>query len=144
MTNRTSVVILTIGITAVLIGCGGKVGVNTSSNANNRPAGTNGPATNSNANATTGSAANAPVTVTGKWEMVGKEGDWNGTVDMVGMDGFIWSIESDGSLYKTDPATGNFTQIVDKGSFSHLKLLEGMDHVLWTVEGDTLYKNDPA
>ncbi|MDX6384623.1 MAG: hypothetical protein QOK48_2196 [Blastocatellia bacterium] len=84
------------------------------------------------------------VQVTGKWELVGKEGDWKGTVDMVGMDGFIWSVEADGSLYKTDPATGNFTQVGDKGAFTKLKLIEGMDHVLWTVEGDSLYKSDPA
>jgi len=63
---------------------------------------------------------------------------------MVGMDGFLWSVEPDGSLYKTDPATGNFTQVGDKGSFAKLKHLEAMDHLLWTVEGDTLYKSDPA
>jgi hypothetical protein len=84
------------------------------------------------------------VTVTGKWEKVGNEGDWKATVDMVGMDGFLWSIEADGSLYKTDPATGNYTLVGDKGSFRNLKHLEAMDHMLWTVEGDTLYKSDPA
>jgi len=63
---------------------------------------------------------------------------------MVGMDGYIWSVEANGSLYKTDPATGNFTEVGEKGSFQNLKLIEGMDHMLWTVEGDTLYKTDPA
>ncbi len=96
---------------------------------------------------TTSSSSSTPradVTVTGKWELVGKEGDWKGTVDMVGMDGYIWSVEADGSLFKTDPATGTFTQVGEKGSFQHLKMIEGMDHLLWTVEGDTLYKSDPA
>src|SRR6266852_1148607 len=94
-------------------------------------------------NASNSSSAAAPVSVTGKWELVGKEGDWKGTIDMVGMDGFLWSVEPDGSLYKTDPATGNYTQVGDKGSFQKLKLFEGMDHMLWTVEGGTLYKTDP-
>ncbi len=81
---------------------------------------------------------------TGKWELVGKEGEWKDTIDMVGMDGFLWSVEKDGSLYKTNPATGNYVQVGDKGSFKRLKLFEGMDHMLWSVEGDTLYKSNPA
>ena len=132
-------------LAAMSIGCSGKVTVNSSNaSANNSAPPTNSPVANNNSNSATNSAPNAPVTVTGKWEMVGKEGDWKDTVDMVGMDGFLWSIEADGSLYKTDPATGNYTQVGDKGSFSKLKHLEAMDHMLWTVEGDTLYKNDPA
>lgn len=83
------------------------------------------------------------VAVTGKWEMVGKEGDWQGTVDMVGMDGYLWSVKADGSLYKTDPAGGDSRQVGDKGSFQRLKLIAGMDHMLWSVEDDTLYKSDP-
>ncbi len=110
-----------------------------------KPANTAAPAASpASANTTAPSTSARPdVTVTGKWELVGKEGDWKGTIDMVGMDGFIWSVEKDGSLYKTDPATGNFTQVGDKGSFQNLKLIEGMDHMLWTVEGDSLYKSDP-
>jgi len=112
-----------------------------------KPANTAAPAT-SPAATTTSSTAPATTTrqdvaVTGKWELVGKEGEWKGTVDMVGMDGYIWSVESDGSLFKTDPATGNYTQVGEKGSFQRLKLIEGMDHMLWTVEGDSLYKSDP-
>src|SRR5258706_774726 len=103
------------------------------------------PANSTAANTSTSSSTpRKDVEVTGKWELVGKEGDWKGTVDMVGMDGYIWSVEADGSLYKTDPANGTFTQVGDKGAFQHLKLIEGMDHLLWTVEGDTLYKSDPA
>lgn len=125
--------------------CSGKVSVNSSNAPANKPATTPSPTTaNTNAAESNNKDSAAPVTVTGKWEMVGKEGDWKNTVDMVGMDGFLWSVEADGSLYKTDPATGNYTQVGDKGSFSKLKHLEAMDHMLWTVEGDTLYKSDPA
>jgi hypothetical protein len=133
-----------LALATMITACSGNVAVNSSNTPANKPAAASPAAsTNSNSSAST-STSNAPVTVTGKWEMVGKEGDWKGTVDMVGMDGFLWSIEADGSLYKTDPATGNYTQVGDKGSFSKLKHLEAMDHMLWTVEGDTLYKSDPA
>ena len=134
-----------LALAVMTIGCAGKVAVNSSNTPANKAATTNSPAANTNSNSTAATTnPTAPVTVTGKWEMVGKEGDWKDTVDMVGMDGFLWSIEADGSLYKTDPATGNYTQVGDKGSFRKLKHLEAMDHILWTVEGDTLYKNDPA
>ena len=115
-----------------------------------KPANTSAPAASPAASTTTSTTTTAPstaarpdVTVTGKWELVGKEGAWKGTVDMVGMDGFIWSVEKDGSLYKTDPATGGSSLVGEKGSFQNLKLIEGMDHMLWTVEGDSLYKEDP-
>src|ERR1051325_4417739 len=144
--QRIPMVITFAVLASLLIACGSRTSVNAPANTNaNRPAATASPAANSNSTAsTTSTDSNAAVTVTGKWEMVGKEGDWKGTVDMVGMDGFLWSVEADGSLYKTDPATGNFTQVGEKGSFTKLKHLEAMDHLLWTVEGDTLYKSDPA
>jgi hypothetical protein len=143
---KTLSLIFVLTLALACFSCGGKVSVNNSNAGANRPANATSPAsTNSNAAASsTTNNSSAPVTVTGKWEMVGKEGDWKDTVDMVGMDGFLWSVEADGSLYKTDPATGNFAQVGDKGSFQKLKHLEAMDHMLWTVEGDTLYKSDPA
>jgi hypothetical protein len=125
-----------IGLMIAVSSCGG----NTTAPAG--PSTATSPASTTSTSSTT--SPRADVTVTGKWELVGKEGDWKGTIDMVGMDGFIWSVESDGSLFKTDPATGNFTQVGEKGSFQRLKLIEGMDHTLWSVEGDTLYKSDPA
>ena len=135
---------LGLAFAALTIACSGKVTVNSSNTSANRPATTNSPAANTNSNSSAANGnANAPVTVTGKWEMVGKEGEWKSTVDMVGMDGFLWSIEADGSLYKTDPATGNYTQVGDKGSFRNLKHLEGMDHMLWTVEGGPIPVTTP-
>lgn len=83
------------------------------------------------------------VTVTGKWELVGKEGEWKNAVEIVAMDGLLWSVEKDGSLYKADPATGKRTQVGPKGSFESIQNLEGMDHMLWSIEAGTLYKNDP-
>src|SRR4051812_45653663 len=75
--------------------CSGKVSVNNSNTSANRPATASSPApTNPNSTASPTSDSGAPVTVTGKWEMVGKEGDWKDTVDMVGMDSFLWSVEA--------------------------------------------------
>lgn len=88
-------------------------------------------------------AGRPDVTVTGKWELVGKEGEWKNAIELVAMDGFLWSIEKDGSLYKTDPATGKRTQVGEKGSFEKTQNLEGMDHLLWSIEAGSLYKNDP-
>ena len=136
MIRKATLLSVFVGLMIAISSCGGKTAA---------PAASSTPKTTSPAS--TSSSSSAPrteVTVTGKWELVGKEGDWKGTVDMVGMDGFIWSVEADGSLYKTDPATGNFTQVGEKGAFQRLKLIEGMDHLLWSVEGDTLYKSDPA
>ena len=83
------------------------------------------------------------VQVTGKWELVGTEGEWKNAVEMVAMDGALWSVEKNGSLYKTDPATGKRTQVGEKGSFESIQNLEGWDHMLWSIEAGTLYKNDP-
>ena len=138
--KKATFVIVLVGL--MFVGsCGGGKPANTA----NTAAPTTSPASaNTNTpSAPTTSSGRPDVTVTGKWELVGKEGDWKRTVDMVGMDGFIWSVEANGSLYKTDPATGNYTEVGEKGSFQRLKLIEGMDHMLWTVEGDSLYKSDP-
>ena len=108
---KSPVFVLAVALAATVMSCGNKAENTPSNTASNRPATTSSPAANtSGASSSSATGANAPITVTGKWEMVGKEGDWKATVDMVGMDGFLWSVEADGSLYKTDPATGNFTQ----------------------------------
>lgn len=138
MSRRVSLLSMMVGLLIAVSSCGSK----TTAPASPSPAAS--PARTSSAATSSTTPVPAEVTVTGKWELVGKEGDWKGTIDMVGMDGFIWSVEADGSLFKTDPATGNFTNVGDKGAFTKLKLIEGMDHMLWTVEGDSLYKSDPA
>ena len=83
------------------------------------------------------------VTVTGKWEQVGKDGEFKNVVDMVAMDGFLWGVKKDGSLFKMDPNTAKSTQVGEKGSFENLENFEGWDHMLWSIEAGTLYKNDP-
>src|SRR6266576_4801528 len=134
MRNATLVMIL--GVLVIVSSCGGA-----------KPTNTAGPAASPTAKTTTTTASTAStrqdVTVTGKWELVGQEGEWKNTVGIVAMDDALWSVEKDGSLFKTDPATGNHTQMGDKGSFERLQNLEGMDHMLWSIEAGSLYKNDP-
>ncbi len=77
-----------------------------------------------------------------KWEQVGKKGDWANTVEVVAMDGFIYSIEKDGTLFKTDK-TGKYEQLGDKGAFKNVDNLAALDGWLWTVEGGILYKSNP-
>jgi hypothetical protein len=134
MIKKAMVLSLLGGLSIALSSCGSKT------TAPAAPVAKTSPATTTTAPSTSSSAE---VAVTGKWEMVGKEGEWQGTVDMVGMDGFIWSVKANGSLYKTDPNSGTSTQVGEKGSFERLKLIVGMDHKLWSVEKDTLYKSDP-
>jgi len=131
---RKATLVMIFGGLVIVSSCGGS-----------KPANTAGPvASPGSANTSAPStSARQEVTVTGKWELVGKEGEWKNTIGLVAMDDSLWSVEKDGSLYKTDPATGNHTQVGDKGLFENLQNLEGMDHLLWSVEAGTLYKNDP-
>ena len=136
--NR-NIILATLLLSMMLLlgGCGSK----TSAPATPTPS--TSPASRASSSTST-STPSQVVTVTGKWELVGKEGDWRDSVDMVAMDGMLWSVQKDGSLFKIDPANGSPTQIGGKGSFEKLQNLEGMDHMLWSIEEGTLYKNDPA
>jgi hypothetical protein len=138
MNRKIMLATVLIGLMIALSGCGSKP--------TNAPAAAS-PATSpaSTTSSTTSSATSRPeVNVTGKWELVGKEGDYRTTVGMVAMDNMLWTVQKDGSLYKVDPSNGASTKIADKGSFEKLENLEGMDHMLWSVESGTLYKNDSA
>src|SRR5882762_2206356 len=76
------------------------------------------------------------------WQQIGKAGEWSETVAMAGMNGLIWSIESDGTLFKTDKR-GNYEQVGPKGSFQHVTMIEALDGLPYTIEGGTLYLTDP-
>ena len=78
---------------------------------------------------------------TGKWELSGEGGGWNKTIAMAGLNGILYSIEPDGSLWKTDKS-GNDTQI-DKGDFKGCTDLAAMNGKLWTIEEGSLYWTEP-
>ena len=127
-----------IGLLTVLAACGGKT------TAPSTPAASTSPAARSSSSAPS-SAAREDVTVTGKWELVGKEGEWKGTRDMVGMDGYIWSVEANGSLYKTDPATGKWERSGEGGGWARTIDMVGLNGILYSVEPDgSLWKTDKS
>src|SRR5437588_211144 len=132
MIKKVMFAIVLIGLMIAISSCGG----NTTAPA--------GPPTTTSPARTTSTPASSPraeVTVTGKWELAGKEGARKGTVDMVGMDGHTWSGEADGSLWKTDKS-GNDT-LIDKGGFKGITQLTTMGGKLYTIEEGTLYQTDP-
>ncbi len=81
--------------------------------------------------------------VSADWKQIGEAGEWSQTVAMTGMNGDIWSIEADGTLFQTDKS-GHYEQIGPKGFFKHASTLEGLDGLLYTIEGGTLFRTDPA
>src|SRR6185503_15609226 len=66
---------------------------------------------------------------TGKWERMGEGGGWGKTVAMAGLNGTLYSVEPDGSLWKTD-----------KGCTD----LAALDGRLWTLENGILYSTEPT
>jgi hypothetical protein len=74
-----------------------------------------------------------------RWQQVGTKGDWENTIAMVADRGFLWSVEADGTLFKTDK-DGNYEQVGPKGILSEVTLIVAMDNALYVVENGTLYR----
>ncbi|MCX6557293.1 MAG: hypothetical protein NTW95_07695 [Candidatus Aminicenantes bacterium] len=80
----------------------------------------------------------------GSWKVVGKTGDWAGTIAGVALDGRIYTAESSGALYVTDPATGVWKQI-GKSDFANTKFLFAAGGKLLSIEKDgSLYAIGPV
>src|SRR5438128_99864 len=89
------------------------------------------------------SVSPALAQIPANWKQIGAAGEWSHTVAMTGMNGHLWSIEADGTLYVTD-LSGSYAQVGPKGFFAHVTMLEGLDGKLYTIEQGTLYATDPA
>ncbi|MEP7324159.1 MAG: hypothetical protein ABI761_19675, partial [Saprospiraceae bacterium] len=76
-----------------------------------------------------------------QWQQVGKKGDWEHTIDVVALGGKLYSIEKDGTLFKTDK-DGYFEQVGAKGAFDNVDVLVALDGEIWTVEDGSLYHNN--
>jgi len=50
------------------------------------------------------------VSFSQQWQQVGKVGEWSTTIDVIAMNGFLYSIEKDGTLFKSDK-NGNHQQV---------------------------------
>src|SRR5215213_1661916 len=79
----------------------------------------------------------------GTWRQIGEQGDWEGTVAMTAMNGMIWSIEADGTLFSTTRG-GEYEQVGPRGAFKNATMLEALDGNLYTIENGTLYRTNPT
>jgi hypothetical protein len=77
-----------------------------------------------------------------QWVQIGKKGDWANTVDVVAMGGYLYSIEKDGTLFRTDKQ-GNYEQLGNKGAFDNADVLVALDNEIWTIEDGSLYRTNP-
>jgi len=59
-----------------------------------------------------------------QWAQVGAVGDWKNTIDVVSMNGSFYSLEADGTLFKTDK-NGTFNQIGERGFFENADFFSG-------------------
>jgi hypothetical protein len=75
---------------------------------------------------------------------VGAAGGWANTIAGVGMKGKIYTVESGGALYATDPATGSWKQL-GKPDFANTAFIFDAGGKLCTIEKDgSMYLVDPA
>jgi hypothetical protein len=80
----------------------------------------------------------------GSWKAVGKAGDWAGTIAGVALDGRIYTVESSGALYVTEPAAGAWKQVGNK-DFANTQFLFAAIGKLFSIEKDgSLYVISPA
>jgi hypothetical protein len=77
-------------------------------------------------------------------KQIGKAGDWRGTIAGVGMNNLIYTVESSGALYATDPSTGSWKQF-GKNDFASTVFMFAGDNQLFSIEKDgSLYAINPT
>ena len=80
----------------------------------------------------------------GSWKQVGKAGDWAGTIAGVALNNKVYTIETSGALYVTDPTSGVWKQI-GKNDFANTKFLFAAAGKLFSIEKDgSLYAISPV
>ena len=58
---------------------------------------------------------------------------------MTASDGFIWSIEEDGTLFKTD-SNGQYEQIGPNGDMNAVEFIVSLDGFFYIVENGSLFR----
>jgi predicted secreted protein len=77
-------------------------------------------------------------------KQVGQPGAWKATIAGVGMGGKLYTVESSGVLYVTDPASGSW-KAIGKPEFKNTRFLFASGGMLYTIEKDgSLYVVSPA
>ncbi len=76
----------------------------------------------------------------GEWKQVGKKGDWVGTIAGATINQKIYTTESNGALYVTDPSGGSWKQL-GKPEFKNTKFMFAAGAYIYTIEtSGTLYQ----
>ena len=84
----------------------------------------------------------AQTVVKGVRERVGNVGEWGRTGELAAVAGSIWSLEQDGTLYRTDKS-GKYVQLSDKGGLKDAGKLTGLDGKAYYLVNGTLFVIDP-
>ncbi|HWA97086.1 MAG TPA: hypothetical protein VG713_01275, partial [Pirellulales bacterium] len=79
-----------------------------------------------------------------EWQRLGLAGDWYGTIAAVSLNDWIYTVERGGGLYRTNPYTGQWTQ-VGYAEFGNTAYLFAVGDWLYTIEYDgSLYRVSPG
>ena len=80
----------------------------------------------------------------GSWKQVGQSGAWHRTTAATGLQGKLYTTESNGGLYATDVTTGHWKQI-GKQDFVNTRFLIGIGNMLYSIErSGTLLRINPS
>ncbi len=79
------------------------------------------------------------IDLSGSWIRTGKAGDWKNTKAGASMDGIVYTVETGGALYATNPETGTWKQL-GKAEFANTMFLFAEGGWLYTMEKAGLYK----
>ena len=74
---------------------------------------------------------------------MGAASAWNNTIAGTTLFGKIFSVERDGALYVTNPATGTWKQI-GKADFGKTQFLFSTGSWLYSIDGGVLYRIHPG
>jgi len=88
--------------------------------------------------------ATAQLSAQSGWRQIGKAGEWSNTVMLRTMNGVLYSIEDDGTLYATTLSGSSYSSyIIGKPeSYDGTRLFATMDGMIYNVQGGTLYETD--
>ena len=69
----------------------------------------------------------------GAWKQVGKSGAWKATIAGTALADAIYTVESSGALYRTDPASGRW-KALGKPAFKNTRFMFSAGGKLYTIE----------
>src|SRR3569623_1033473 len=74
------------------------------------------------------------------WRQLGRTGDWKGTLAGAVINEWLYTVEENGGLYRTNPYTGEWSQVGGL-DFANTRFLFALGGSLYTIEADgSLYR----